>query len=340
MRVGTSIHPQLDPDPVAPHLRFAELVKQAEEYGYNHVGPGDGQGGLELFCATTLISTLTTSLKVRVSVTNPITRDVGVMAAGVASIEAISGGRAFLLLGRGDGAVNNVGRKAGTVDTTRQYLLSVRELLDSGVTTYKGRTVRLMWPKLPARRIPLHLVAEGPRMLHLAGEIADGVLIGTGLSPEIIEDSLDRVHAGARAAGRNPSEIEVWWGSRFAIAPTREAALEEIKESLSSAGNHSLRGTYEGKMIPPEIEDRLRRYHEGYDWAEKGRRPKGGNVRLMEDLGLEDFFIDRFGICGRPEEVVDRLLQLRSYGIENIQLGTHTDRDIKLVGERVLPFVA
>jgi 5,10-methylenetetrahydromethanopterin reductase len=340
MRIGTSIHPQLDPDPVAPHLRFVEMVRSAEAYGYSHVGPGDGQGGLEMMCADTLIATVTARMQVRVSVTNPVTRDVGVMAAGVASVNAISGDRAFLLLGRGDGAVNNVGRKAATVETTRQYLLAIRELLEKGTTTYKGRTVRLMWPRLPGRKIPLHLVAEGPRMLHLAGEVADGVLIGTGLTPELIEDSLDRVYAGARAAGRNPSDIEVWWGSRSSIAPTYEEALEEVQESLSSAGNHSLRGTYEGKLIPPEIEDRLRRYHEGYDWAEKGRRPVGGNVRLMQQLGLVDYFLSRFGVVGSPAEVVERLRQLRSYGVESIQLGSHNPRDIQLIGEQVLPFVS
>jgi 5,10-methylenetetrahydromethanopterin reductase len=340
MRIGTSIHPQLDRNPTAPHLRFAEMVRRADEYGFAHVGPGDGQGDLELMCCTTLIATITERIQVGVAFTNPVTRDVGVMAAGVASVNAISGGRAYFLLGRGDGAVNNVGRKAATVETTRQYLLAVRELLEKGTTTYKGRTVRLMWPQRPTRKIPLHLVAEGPRMLHLAGEIADGVFVGTGLRPEIIEDSLDRIYAGARAAGRNPAEIEIWWGTRSAIAPTREEAMEEVLESLSSAGNHALRDTYEGKLIPPEIEDRLRRYHEGYNWAEKGKRPRGGNVRLMEELGLTDYFLDRFGVAGTPSDVIDRLRQLKSSGVENIQLGAHTPRNIELIGEQVLPFVA
>jgi 5,10-methylenetetrahydromethanopterin reductase len=340
MRIGTSIHPQLDPDPAAPHARFAEMVKRADEYGFAQVGPGDGQGDLELMSCATLIATITQRLQVGVAVTNPVTRDVGVMAAGVASVDVISGGRAYLLLGRGDGAVNNVGRKAATVETTRQYLLAVRELLEKGTTTYKGRAVRLMWPRRPDRRIPLHLVAEGPRMLRLAGEIADGVFVGTGLTPEIIEDSLDRIYAGAQAVGRNPSEIEIWWGTRSSIAPTREEALEDALESLSSAGNHALRDTYEGKQIPPPIVDRLRRYHEGYNWAEKGRRPRGGNVRLMEELGLTDYFLDRFGVVGTPAEVVERLRQLKSYGVENIQLGAHTRQNIQLIGEQVLPFVA
>jgi 5,10-methylenetetrahydromethanopterin reductase len=59
--------------------------------------------------------------------------------------------------------------------------------------------------------MPTYLAASGPRTLRLAGQIADGTAIRTGLTPEIVRDSIAQVHAGAREAGRDPAEIDLWW---------------------------------------------------------------------------------------------------------------------------------
>lgn len=85
-------------------------------------------------------------------------------------------------------------------------------------------------------------------MLRLAGAIGDQVLIGTGLTEEIVEASLRELHEGARQAQRDPAELEVWWAPRLSIAETREQAMRNVMASIASAGNHALRSGLAGNM--------------------------------------------------------------------------------------------
>jgi alkanesulfonate monooxygenase SsuD/methylene tetrahydromethanopterin reductase-like flavin-dependent oxidoreductase (luciferase family) len=75
-------------------------------------------------------------------------------------------------------------------------------------------------------RIAAHIVvaALGPRMCHLAGEIADGVLFNW-LTPEHARRSAEWVQAGATAAGRQPPRLLAY--VRLAIGPAACARLEE-----------------------------------------------------------------------------------------------------------------
>src|SRR5262244_1462189 len=181
----------------------------------------------------------------------------------MASLELISKGRAVLAIGRGDSAVHNIGLKPATVEETRDYIIAVRELLEKGETVYRGRHNRFHWPRPELRRrIPICITAEGPRMLRLAGEIGDQVLIGTGLTQEIVEASLDELHAGARQAKRDPAEVEVWWAPRLSIAETREQALRNVMASIASAGNHALRSGLAGKYVPEHLKNNIRHFHQ------------------------------------------------------------------------------
>src|SRR5207302_7134532 len=105
----------------------------------------------------------------------------------------------------GDSAVLNIGYEVATRARIEDYVTCVRDLLAKGEATYQGRPQRVRWASTVTRqRIPISICAEGPKMLHLDGRIGDGVTAGTGLLPEVIKDTIARVHAGAREAGRDP----------------------------------------------------------------------------------------------------------------------------------------
>ena len=317
---------------------FIDIVKAAEEVGFARISSADGQGGLECFTAHGLMASITSKAHIGPHVTNPVTRDVGVMASAMLSLHAISNGRAFLTIGRGDGAVYNTGLTPASVEEMKEYFLALRQLLEEGETVHRGQRKLLGWPRERMSNPPLYLVVEGPRMLRLGGAIADGVYIGAGLLPEVIADAVAAVHAGALEAGRDPAGVDIWWDSRFSVAPTHEEALAAALESIASPGNHALRGGFQGKHIPKELEPRLVQFHRGYDYAEKGRG--GKNARLMESLGLRDYFLQRFGVVGTPGEVVERLRFLESLGVGQISVQMRDMEQLRLFAREVMPEVS
>jgi 5,10-methylenetetrahydromethanopterin reductase len=321
---------------------FLERAGRADDYGFDRISVGDTQlNNLECFTALGLLATHTKRAMLGPGVTNAVTRDVGVMANTLASLDVASGGRAFCLIARGDGAVRNAGLRPASVPQMRDYFLALHDLLDRGYAKFGEREVRLPWAGKTQRRVPLYLVAEGPRMLRMAGEIADGVFVGSGLLPEVVAETRATIEAGAVAAGRDPAAIDIWWDTRSGIAPTRSDALLRAKESLASVGNHAFRAGFEGKHVPEELHDRLRDYQQRFDYSEKGTSAQNGP--LMESLGLTDYFVERFGVVGTPDEVVARLKQLEAIGVNQISMASH-DRGLKgvpdsvdLLGREVLP---
>src|SRR5438309_12021630 len=109
----------------------------------------------------------------------------------------------------------------------------------NGDASYPGRSQRVRWASTVTRqRIPISICAEGPKMLHLGGRIGDGVTVGTGLLPEVIKDSAARIHAGARDAGRNPDDVDIWFTTRTSLHEDRDPAIQQVNASGPSIANH------------------------------------------------------------------------------------------------------
>src|SRR5262249_57825183 len=91
------------------------------------------------------------------------------------------------------------------------------------------------------RRVPIYLAAEGPRTLELAGRIADGVIVGLGLTPEVIALSLAAIERGARAAGRSLADVDVWWFAKTNVADTRAEGGRPIRMAPAASPDHPVR---------------------------------------------------------------------------------------------------
>ena len=246
--------------------KFTELVRRAEGYGAAAIGTYDSAflGG-DAYVRATLIAMASSRAAIGLRPSNPVTREPQVMASFLASIDALTGGRAFLDIASGDSAVFNIGRPAASRARIEDYVTCVRELLARGEATYEGRPQRVRWAESTVRRrIPISICAEGPRMLHLGGRIGDGVIAGTGLLPEVIADTLARIRSGAREAGRDPAGVEIWFTTRTSIDVDRDTAVERVKASVSSILNHSMRFGLNDKLVPSELRAKIQEYVDGY----------------------------------------------------------------------------
>lgn len=199
-------------------------------------------------------------------------------------------------------------------------MLALRGLLEKGEAEYRGRRCILSWFK---RRVPLYLAAEGPRMLRLAGEVADGVIVGSGLVPEMVSDSRRLIEEGARAAGRDPAGIDLWWMAKVHVHPDGDRAREEIRAGLAGSAHHVFNFTLEGKNVPPGKAESILELRRRYVFSEHAMPGKDTNADLVDELRLRDFLLERFAVAGTPEECRARLGELEAMGIENIRLTAH-----------------
>ena len=246
--------------------QFSDLVRMAEDYGAEAIGTYDSAfiGG-DAYVRATAIALASRRARIGLRPTNPLTREPQVMASFLASLDSLTEGRAFMDIASGDSAVLNIGYKIASRARIEDYVTCVRDLVASGAATYQGRPQRVRWNAGAVRqRIPISICAEGPKMLHLGGRIGDAVIAGTGLLPEVIQDTVDRIHAGATAAGRAPADVDIWFTTRTALHEDRAKAFENAQGSVSSILNHSMRQTLEGKNVPDALRAKIREYVEKY----------------------------------------------------------------------------
>ena len=87
----------------------------------------------------------------------------------------------------------------------------VRGLLRGEEVSHQGKAITVSRAGLgdaaPARKVPIYIAALGPRMLELAGAIADGVML-SWTAASYLEQAIQLVRDGASKAGRDPSEVE------------------------------------------------------------------------------------------------------------------------------------
>lgn len=305
------------------HLEeFKQVCAAADSAGFEQIGVVDSQSVYrELYVACTLAAGVTRKAKFGPRVTNALTRHPAVTASAMASLAEIAPGRVFLGIGSGDSAVYNLGLRAAPIKAIREYVGAIKSLYRTGEAVYQEKNIRFTWAR---PEIPVYLSAHGPKTLRCAGEIADGVIVGTGVQEEVAEDALKDVAEGAAAAGKRLQDMDVWWLVICNFGATKEEATAGIRMSLAAPANQLARFTTENKHIPPKYLDAIRKLNASYDFRVhlKGET-ETTNTRLVRDLGLEEYLVDRYAVVGTPEECRERIQTLVGRGVENIWLSTY-----------------
>jgi 5,10-methylenetetrahydromethanopterin reductase len=311
----------------------------AESVGFSLVGVADSQSVFrELYTTMALCAQATRRVLIGPSVTNPVTRHPAVAASGIATVDEIAPGRTFFGIGSGDSAILNLAERPATLADMRAYIAAVRALHTRRETEWRGRTARLTWA---SRAVPIYLSAEGPRTLELAGEIADGVIVNVGLEPSLVRDAVADVHAGARRAGRDPAAVDLWCMVRANVTDDVAAGIDEIRMELASNAHHVFRFTLEGKHVPGELADAIRRVQKGYQPAAHEALGPSPNAQLLDaEPALRAYLADRFAVVGPPAACAEKLRAVMDAGITGFLVTgfvAERTRLIHALGERVLP---
>src|SRR5213083_141986 len=83
----------------------------------------------------------------------------------------------------------------------REAIRDIRKLLGGESVDFGPTATRLR--NRSATPTPVYLLAAGPRMIELAGEVADGAFLMVGLHPAAVRAARRHLEAGAARAGRS-----------------------------------------------------------------------------------------------------------------------------------------
>jgi 5,10-methylenetetrahydromethanopterin reductase len=291
----------------------------AERLGYDRLGIWDSPA---LFREpwVTLASVARDTARIRLGtwVTNPVSRHPLITASAAATLEDLAPGRTYLGIGSGGTGVWHLGAREAALDDLRDYIRAVRELLAQGHTTYRSADARMEWGR--GLHIPIIVSAHGPRSLRLAGEIADGVVAGLGVSPEAVKGSLACIAEGAERGGRSMKEIEVWFTCFWFVDEAPGAAMTEGAWAATAFAMHFARGRTEGKFVPEDHREAIAALGADYDLVAHGRVDadlKRRYVQRADELGIGPYIRRRFMFAGTPAEVEQQIRDAVAAGAQN-----------------------
>ena len=206
-----------------PIKETALFIKECEEVGFNGVGIHDHQhSGRDVYITLALAALQTTTLDLYPATSNPVTRHQMVLASLTHSLEEIAPGRVRLTLAPGFLSVANIGQPRARIAQMREAIINIKALL-SGQTVPYGNAKGYLRNTSPSPT-PVYITAAGPKMLELAGEVADGVMAMVGLDPRIVTAAKEHLKIGADRSGRKIADIPIIFITHLAIDSKQEVA--------------------------------------------------------------------------------------------------------------------
>lgn len=225
-------------DGMIPIGEMLDLARRAEARGVPELWMAEHMGHRDGLSSTMAFLAATRRIVVAPTAISVYSRHPMITAMTAATLEELAPGRTMLALASGNPrALGEMGLAVEQpITTTREYTAILRRLWAGEPVTFEGERFRLKEARLHIRLpgpIPVYVAAMGPRMLRVAGEIGDGVLLSAGLSAAYIRQSLDLVAAGAREAGRDPGSVAAAGFVLAAVADDGTAARREAKKMLA-----------------------------------------------------------------------------------------------------------
>jgi 5,10-methylenetetrahydromethanopterin reductase len=314
--------------------RWPALCRAVEDAGFALLGVGDSQSIFrDVYVALTLAAQATDTIRLGPMVTNAVSRHLVATASAMSSVDEVAGGRAVLGLGSGDSALATVGAPPSSVAGLRDAVAVLRELTAGRPVERSGRHWQV---RRAHRQLPIYLSAEGPRTLRLAGELADGVVVGLGTSPEAVELALGYLAEGAAAAGRSVDDLDVWW-----LVKANLGGVEDIRMAIAASANHAFRFTLEGKALPDRHRAAVGELMAAYR-AHHHEVRDGDNATLTDRLGLTGYLADRFAFYGEPADCLAQLHRSVDAGARQFLLTGFVREPLAFIerwGREVLPRV-
>ncbi len=287
---------------------------QVEGLGFDRYWLPDERLTRNVYAGLTVTALHTKTIGLGIAVTNPYTRNVAVTAAAAATVDELSGGRVSLGFGAGGGLAHyGVERKRPAV-AVREAVNVARALWEGNSVTFEGLHVQMHEAQLDftaPRRIPIYIAARGPKLLELAGEIADGAIIGGFASRKGIEHAKAAIGRGLEPAGRKWQDIDLVSWLYTSVAGDASAARRAVSRLVTTSlvTSRPILETI-GVDVPAALRDCL----EASGWSVSAETVDKCSRHLSDEI------LDAFSVAGTADDCVRKLIEVAHHGVNEMAM--------------------
>jgi len=304
-----------------------EMAVAAERAGITDIGIVDSplvSRDLYVSCVAALLQT--DKLRVQTAVTNPVTRHPSVTAASALSLCELAPGRVIIGIATGDSALWGVGLKPARVAELCEYIVALKALLRGEQATWAGASFQGHWKEFdPSLAPPVYVACSGPKTVKASAQVADGLIIAEmGYTPEDIAHVMALIDEGCAAVGRDPTKLDLWWGSDMRFS---DSAADATAVGVTASSVWLTMGSTKGKRIPEGFVPKLRELHADTHNLETYADGRGEVlVERARKLGVYDWLLERSArLYGSPDDVRSRMSELGELGVKNWYLWPEDD---------------
>lgn len=303
--------------PSVPHQ--LDLAQRAEEEGFSSIWVCETRLARDAISVMGAIAARTTRITIGSGVVNSWNRNPALMAMTFATLNNLAPDRIILGLGAyWDPLASKQGiTRSKPLTQMREYVEVVRRLLaleddvtfESELVTVRGLSLDLGHgdARVP-QNVPIFLGPTGPKMMELAGEVADGALINGLLTPEYVAESIRHIQAGAERAGRDPGAIAKPGYVNVALDEDGDRARMTARRLVAMyLGQQPHIGKASG--LPDDVLAEVRRL---VQWP-----PAPGALDAAMDLVTEEIALGHVA-AGTAEECREQLKKWEATGLDEI----------------------
>ena len=287
-----------------------ECARTADELGHAFISLGDGHG-YDAFAVLGACAIATKRVNLGTTVLSVFMRTPTQTALGAAAIDTLSEGR--FILGLGSSHKVQVEAHHGVkyerpIQRVRETVEIIRTLLRDGVISYHGEIFNITNFDLsfqPFRKnLPIRIAAINPKMLEMAGEVADSVLL---FMPSLsrVTESIGHLKKGLAKSGKNIDSFNVAANFYASVNKDSATAKKAVKRRIVYAVGYFPR--YNNLLVESGFPIEAARIRGAF---------LDGDMSGAADA-VTDAIIDTVAVAGNPEECKARIEDYRAAGVES-----------------------
>ena len=219
-----------------------EYVRYAEERGFEAVWQAESRLVREATVPMAAYAAVTSRIGIGSGVVNNWTRNTGLLAATFSTLDDLAPGRVKLGIGAWwDPLAAKVGiHRHRTLEAMRETVEVTRRLLAMERVTFHGEFVEMDDVEIDIvhgdrspKKVPIYIGATAMKMMALAGEIGDGVLLNYLVGPDYNRTAMAALAEGAARVGRTVDDIDRPQLVVCSLDDDRSVALDRARELVT-----------------------------------------------------------------------------------------------------------